>query len=59
MSTILDDFAAWRFATFHTAACQRYLEDPGHRCVCRPPAAEEPKKPTQHEVTRSRREDES
>lgn len=57
MTDILDDFAHWRFTTFHTAQCRAHLEDPGNRCVCRPPAAAEPKKPTQSELQRSRRED--
>ncbi len=28
MTDILDDFAAWRFSTFHTPECRAHLEDP-------------------------------
>ncbi len=28
----------WTFWTFHTAACREHLQDPGARCICRPPA---------------------
>ena len=53
--SILDDFAQWRFGTFHTPECRAHLEDPGNVCECRPPAAAEPKKPTPHELERSRK----
>jgi hypothetical protein len=57
MTDLLDDFATWRLSTFHAPECVRHLEDPGNRCICRPPMAAEPKKPAPHEIERSRRED--
>lgn len=49
MSDIIDDFEAWKaaqlkwtFETFHTPACRLQLQDPGARCVCRPPFAGAP-----------------
>lgn len=32
----------WTFETFHTAACRLHLQDPGARCICRPPMVDEP-----------------
>ncbi len=32
----------WTFETFHTAACREHLQDPGARCICRPPFTDLP-----------------